>query len=57
MDSGAMEVVAPPSFAPDHRPRASTGSNKGVVYRAASGNMLANHGRQRVRIETEGSVP
>lgn len=39
VESGAAEVVAPPSFALGCRLRASTGSKQGAKSRAANGNI------------------
>lgn len=44
VDSGAAEVVAPPTSAADYltSPPPAPGSRNGTKYRAASGNMVAN---------------
>lgn len=46
-DSGAVEVVAPPSLATANSTITSRGSRSGTRYRAASGAMVANLGEKR----------
>lgn len=54
VDSGAAEVVAPPTFAADYTTKPSAGSKNSTKYRTASGNMIANQGEKRVKTMTAG---
>lgn len=54
VDSGAAEVVEPPTFAPGHRVKPSPGSRAGARYRTASGLVIANQGESRAATRTEG---
>lgn len=53
LDSGAAEVVAPPTFAADYVTKPSMGSRSGTKYRTSSGNVVANHGEKRIAMRTE----
>lgn len=53
VDSGAAEVVAPPTFALVYVTRPSTGSKAGAKYRTASGNLVSNQGEKRITATTE----
>lgn len=53
VDSGAAEVVAPPTFAAGYATRPSAGSRSGARYRTASGNLISNQGEKRITMTTE----
>lgn len=48
VDSGAAEVVAPPSFALEYRVKPSAVLRSGAKYHLAMGDVVANHGEKRV---------
>ena len=53
IDSGAVESVAPPSFAPAYGVRSSAGSRAGTRYRGAGGNSIPNLGEKKIGVTTE----
>lgn len=55
MDSGAAEVVAPPTLAADHatKPSSEPGSRAGTKYRTAIGNIFEKLGEKRIAMRTE----
>lgn len=53
VDSGAAEVVAPPTFMPGFRARPSVGSKAGAKYRTDSGNLVPNHGENKMSVKRE----
>lgn len=57
VDSGATDVVAPPTFAADYKTRSSPGQRNGTKYRTTRGNMVANRGVKQVKMMTEGGPP
>lgn len=53
VDSGAVEVVAPPDFAKDYDIVPGEAFRSGKKYRAANGGILHNEGEKRVEFLTE----
>lgn len=50
VDSGATEVVAPPTCAADHVAMPAPGPTKGTQYRVASRNTVAHQGEKTIRM-------
>lgn len=53
VDSGVVEVAAPPRFAQDHPSKLIVGSRSGAKYRTASVNEVANRAERKVLMKTE----
>ena len=56
LDSGASELVCPPSMAPLWAVEDSPGSKIGLHYLSASGGRIPNKGQQRLPIELQGGI-